>query len=180
MTGYTSPIGKELFKHFSVNNEVIGISRTSGYDLTNESDLLKIVELSKDFDHFINLANVGSSQTFLLSKIYNHWKELNKPGKILSFGSMASMLPYSLLESVNSDFDYVRSKLSLDMLHAELELKQIFGPQPYSILLRFLNYGEKAGQRSNEKSLNQQEMIDLVDFVLTSDVYISTINFRKV
>jgi hypothetical protein len=179
MTGHTSPVGKELFNHFSTTDTVVGISRTTGFDLSNTYDLEKVVELSKDFDHFINLANVGTSQTYLLSKIHRYWKDINKTGKILSFGSMATLLPYSLLESVNSDFDYIRSKLSLDMLHSELELMQLFGAQPYSVLIRFLNYGEKIGNRTNESSLNSQELVETVDFVLRAPTYISTINFRK-
>lgn len=52
ITGHTKGIGKFLYNHFSEKYDVLGISRTTGYDLN--TDISKIVELSKNCDLFVN------------------------------------------------------------------------------------------------------------------------------
>ena len=71
MTGHTSPMGKELYAHLSKEYEVIGISRESGYDLTKQEDVEKVVDMALDSDIFINLAHVSSAQS-QMSVYYTH------------------------------------------------------------------------------------------------------------
>ena len=71
LTGHTSPMGKELYAHLSKEYEVIGVSRESGYDLTKQEDVEKVVDMALDADLFINLAHVGSTQSQLLIMINN-------------------------------------------------------------------------------------------------------------
>ena len=66
ITGHTSSIGKLLFDYYQTKYDVIGISRSTGYDLNDSDDLNRIIKLSLEAKHFINLANVGKSQTELL------------------------------------------------------------------------------------------------------------------
>ena len=73
LTGHTSSIGKEIVKHYQAH-EIVGVSKATGFDLTSQHDLLKVVELAKDVDCFINLANVGISQSTLLYTVYQSWK----------------------------------------------------------------------------------------------------------
>lgn len=81
ITGHTKGIGKFLYNHFSEKYDVLGISRTTGYDLN--TDISKIVELSKNCDLFINCAAVGNAQLELLNNLHN------KESKMIVFGSIA-------------------------------------------------------------------------------------------
>ena len=72
------------------------------------------------------------------------------------------------------------NKLLLEKLHNELSLRQPFGPQPQSVLVRFANFGRKEGKRSNEPYTNEEQMIRLINFLLEVDTYISTIDFRGI
>lgn len=174
ITGHTSNIGKVLTSHYK---DVVGVSRSTGFNLKEATDLDRIVELSYDVDHVINLANVGSTQADLLWKIYNSWEKKEKQGKIISFGTLATSINHSTFRNFSSDIDMIGSKLLLEKIHQELSLKKPFGIQPQSVLLRFANYGIKD---NGTPSTSAEEMISVVDFVLTSSSYISTIDFREI
>ena len=178
ITGHTSPIGKVLFEHLSKNHDITGISRSSGFDLY--TDIEKIIELAAEADCVINLANVGTTQTKLLYSINKLWKEKNKTGKIISFGSLITEVKFYLIENIEADYDMIASKLLLEKCHKEITSEKPFGPQPQSILLRLANYGKKEGFRDTEPYTSAEQMIKIVDDVLYSDTYISTIDFREI
>ena len=178
ITGHTSPIGSVLYKHLINDHNVIGISRSTGYDLN--CDIEKITELSLDYDCIINLANVGTTQTKLLYSINKHWRENKKYGKIISFGSLITEVNFKLIENINADYDMIASKLLLEKCHKEISSVQPFGPQPYSVLLRFANYGKKENFRSTEPYTKPDQLIQLIDEILHNNSYISTIDFREI
>ena len=180
ITGHTKGVGKALFGHYSKDHEVTGISRLSGYDLTKDEDIARVVELAKDADHFFNVANVGKSQSDLLFAIHQQWEESSHPGKIISFGTLATCVDYGLLKRIPIDMDMLGHKLALEKMHSELAIKQPFGRQPQSVLLRFANYGARQGHRSNEPFTTANQLVKIVDFVLTSDTYISSLDFREI
>ena len=67
ITGHTSGIGKCLYDKFiTFGHEVIGVSRTTGYDLNTDVD--RVVELAENCDLFVNNCYVGASQKELLEK----------------------------------------------------------------------------------------------------------------
>jgi hypothetical protein len=173
LTGHTSTVGKILAKHYQ-SHELVLVSRSTGFDLTNESDLERVVELAKDVDCFINLANVGISQSLLLQRVHSIWTQNNHNGKIISFGTLAPSIPFELLLTVSVDTQMVANKLLLEKIHNELSLKKVFGPQPQTALIRFANYGDK------KPSTSEQQIIDAVDFVMKSSTYISALDFREI
>ena len=180
LTGYTSPVGMILNKYLKSKHEVIEISRTTGYDLRNKIDIENIIELSNDVDHFINLANVGDSQTKLLLGVYNNWESKGKYGKIIIFGTFATMIPIQTLWNYSADMEMISSKLLLEETHKQLQMKKLFGKQPQSILIRFMNYGAKTGSRSAEPYTDDAKMIEIFNFVFNSTSYISTLDFREI
>ena len=173
LTGHTSNIGKEIAKHYQ-EHEIIGISRATGFDLNKQDDLLKITELAKDVDCFINLANVGISQSTLLYTVYQSWKKSNHKAKIISFGTLATAVPVSYLADLSLDLNMVANKLLLDKLHGELCLPTNI---PQSTLVRFANYGTKPGNRASEPAVTSKQITDVLDYILFSDVTLTTIDF---
>jgi short-subunit dehydrogenase len=86
ITGHTRGIGKALFDTLGVDNEVIGFSKSTGYDIS--TDRAKIVKESLDCDVFINNAYCGSSLLALFEDIFAYWKD--DPSKsIVNVGSLA-------------------------------------------------------------------------------------------
>ena len=82
ITGHTRGLGKAFYDSFiNQGHEVIGISRSTGFDIPNDID--RIVELSTGCDLFINNTYAGDSQLQLLNRLHD------KVGKMVVCGSMA-------------------------------------------------------------------------------------------
>ena len=78
ITGHTKGLGAEITKHFEKEHEVIGFSRTNGYDIKSPIDRNKIVKASADADVFINLVHNYYHQTDLLLEFFKEWEQQDK------------------------------------------------------------------------------------------------------
>ncbi len=76
ITGHTSGIGKALYEHLQKNHEVVGFSRSNGYDISLHDSRERIITQSQDCDIFINNAynNFDRSQYLLLEMMFNSWR----------------------------------------------------------------------------------------------------------
>lgn len=83
ITGHTSGIGKKLYER--LYPDVIGFSRSNGYDITNPSDRYRIIQESQHCDVFINNATAQFGQTLLFLELFSSWKNQNKT--IINVGS---------------------------------------------------------------------------------------------
>jgi len=92
VTGGNRGLGQTLVKELKADS----ISRTSGFDITKDVDL--IVNKSLQYEVFINNAFDGPpqaphanfGQTVLLCKMFDAWKQAGKSGHIFNIGSIAS------------------------------------------------------------------------------------------
>lgn len=96
ITGHTSGIGEIIYNGFE---NVHGVSRSEGYDISNVEQSNSIVSLAKEYDIFINnafsvkdinnLTNPETmfSQTELLYKVYDVYKDSVTPKLIINLGS---------------------------------------------------------------------------------------------
>lgn len=87
LTGHTKGFGKYLYEHFEKDHEMIGFSRSNGFDISIEADRENIVQKSADCDIFINNAQQSFHQTELLYQIFYNWKDKKK--LIINIGSNA-------------------------------------------------------------------------------------------
>jgi short-subunit dehydrogenase len=110
ITGHTAGLGKILYEHFQTfdDYEVIGISRSTGYNLT--TDLDKIIEEAAGCYLFINNASVDDAQLMLLENLHN------KVNKMIVMGSIAGEYD-KLIQS-----KYSASKKQLEERCKELSL----------------------------------------------------------
>lgn len=75
VTGHTKGIGKALAGTFSkYGHEVVGFSRSNGFDISSEEVRNKIIQDSVDADVFINNAYDAVGQTELLKGMISAWE----------------------------------------------------------------------------------------------------------
>jgi len=76
ITGHSRGIGKSLHDMYVADgHEVVGFSRSNGYDINDVDVCSQIVQESLDCDLFVNNAYAKFSQQLILEELYSHWKE---------------------------------------------------------------------------------------------------------
>ncbi len=88
ITGHSQGIGKYLFE--KLTPDVIGFSRSNGYDITKPEIRRQIIKESNDCTIFINSAPAGYSQTELFIDLLKNWKDQEKT--IINVGSRIAEL----------------------------------------------------------------------------------------
>jgi hypothetical protein len=83
ITGHTQGIGLAIFNKLSPN--IVGFSKTTGYDVCTALDRNRIILESADCDVFINNAPAGFGQSELLLELWKKWKDTRKT--IINIGS---------------------------------------------------------------------------------------------
>ena len=88
LTGHTKGLGKRLFESLARKYDIVGFSRSNGYDIKSPVDRKKIIKESKDCDIFINNAHNYYHQSDLLLEFHEAWSGTNK--LIICIGSKAA------------------------------------------------------------------------------------------
>jgi len=78
LTGHTKGLGAEILKYFSSEHNVLGFSRSNGYDIKNPFDRKKILKMSADAEVFINLVHNYYHQTDMLFEFFQAWENQEK------------------------------------------------------------------------------------------------------
>ena len=105
ITGHTSGIGKCLYNLLTAQgHEVVGFSRSNGYDLAVPATVGNIVKQAKDYDVFINNAYYNLTQVDLMYALDVFWKD-NKSKTHVVVGSRSAdgiffkASPYAVMKS---------------------------------------------------------------------------------
>lgn len=113
MTGHTKGIGKAIYDLLSIDNEVIGYSRTNGYNIMKPVNCKKIAAESRDCDIFINNAYVPESQNRLLNLFYKEWE--NSPKHIINISATSADYPLFFSKGGYDEWTpYISDKARLD------------------------------------------------------------------
>jgi len=107
ITGHTKGIGQSLTTIFDSNHhQVIGFSRSNGYDINDFTARESIIIQSLDADIFINNAYDVVGQTELLKSLLNKWAGTDK-----LIVNISSKLAYYPLGAENGAYDdYIKAK----------------------------------------------------------------------
>ena len=90
ITGHTRGIGKALFDKFQAEgHEVIGFSKSTGYDISKEA--ARVITESRSCDVFINNAFHPTAQTALLVAMLGIWRGADK--LIINVSSKGALYP---------------------------------------------------------------------------------------
>lgn len=115
ITGHTSGIGLAIFNLFKDTNEILGFSRSNGFNI---KDVDPIVESIVDADIFINNAYYEYQQCVLLQKINNMWAGTNR--QIINIGSTCVHYPRLEQDLDSEPWPYRDHKSALEKLFRHL------------------------------------------------------------
>jgi NAD(P)-dependent dehydrogenase (short-subunit alcohol dehydrogenase family) len=115
ITGNTSGIGLALANRLQQDHDIVGLSRSNGYNI---ADTTKILDAAKDCDVFINNAYCEYQQALLLQSFYAMWKDSDK--QIINIGSVVTNYPRSQVELDNYPWPYRDHKVALEKLFRKL------------------------------------------------------------
>lgn len=165
ITGHSRGIGLAITNQLT-QHDIIGLSRTNGYDIANIS---QIIDAVRDCDVFINNAYSDYCQTELLSALYSEWQDLNKV--IINIGSAITVYPRTELALNDQPWPYRDHKISLEKEFRKLSW------QGNTCKLALVNPGATDTdmmQSHNCIKLNPIEIAKAVELVL-NNVYIKEI-----
>lgn len=105
ITGHSKGIGKSLASVFSNNGwEVLGFSRSNGYDISKDEDRKKIINESLNADLFINNAYDSNGQYMVLEEILTSWANTKKSVINISSIVIKDYFTYKNLIKLDTEF----------------------------------------------------------------------------
>lgn len=138
ITGHTRGLGKRIYDHLATDHEVIGMSRSNGFDIMRPE---KVIEVARTCDLFFNNAHAGMQQAVLLGI-------LHKDLRIVTSGSNAA--DYPLADSYcfhKAQIEKVFRLCKEQTSHPQLLLKMGYledfpeqRPIPYSDVLKAIDF----------------------------------------
>lgn len=159
ITGHTSGIGQTLYEYFKETHEVIGFSRSNGYDIDTDSE--KIIKEVSNFDLFINNANSSNGQETLLEKANG------KVSRIITMGSLVTNYPNAFLNNGKHDLEILHNKLVSKIDSSKLLL----------LKLSFIEGSDKLDRIDSDFTISHDEIIRSINFWLDHD-YINKMEFH--
>lgn len=155
ITGHTKGIGKCLYETFSENGfEVIGFSRSNGYDISDSAVRNLILSQIKDFDIFINNAYVHYSQLELLKEVMTMWNGKDKV--IINMNSKTRLM--------TNIPDYLKEYAADKQAQYDFIMKHTFKDLPQVINITLGLVDTDMASIFNSKKINPGE---LAEFILT-------------
>ena len=124
ITGHTKNLGEFLHNKLKTDtNDIIGFSRSNGFDIKNPFDRRKIIKQSFEYDIFINLVHNYYHQTDLLFELFKSWEGL--PKLIINISSV--VVDRDLWGLDRFDFiEYKNQKIALESMSKILTKKNIY------------------------------------------------------
>ena len=162
ITGHTSGVGQSLFEHFHQSGwEVIGMSRSNGYDISTAQD--RIVNEAQGCDLFINNASSGRNQLELLQKL------CTVVPKIVTMGSAGTDFADIWSKEYTIDKQELEQSCRLISMSPRTDIaktlliKLSFAETTYS--------REKNNRIDSDYTISYKEIADLIDFwILNTNV----------
>jgi nucleoside-diphosphate-sugar epimerase len=147
ITGHTHGLGLALFNHFSGSHEVIGMSRSTGHDLSTHEGQDKIAAEAAACDVFFNNAYAECAQATLLARLYTKTQ-------VVTSGSMAGVVK----AQTNN---YQVHKHRLEFVHEQIRSMEHRKP----VLLLRMGFLENFPQAN---PITYDEVISAVEFWLSN------------
>lgn len=112
ITGHTRGLGAAIVRQLSYGHNVLGFSKSNGFDITLIDDRKRIIKDADDCHVFINNAHSGYAQVELLYDLWDVWKDRDK--LIVNIGSNTT-------DGIKSHpHKYVAEKIALEKANEQL------------------------------------------------------------
>lgn len=148
--------------------ETLFVSKSSGYDLTSESDYNKFKNLIKDYNVFVNNAQIELGfQEKVLKDVFDVWSKNNIQGHIFSIGSIMEIDEWTWL-------DEVTSKEKLGIRNTGLKLNSEMIKTTHVIISGFNRYGPEA-----DVKIDPDDIVRTIQFILEVKIDIPLIYVEK-
>ena len=120
LTGHTYGFGKYISDRLIADgHSVIGISRSTGFDLTDTSNSMNAVKHLSECDVIINNSSAGHLQSFFLLQLYSEYRMSNKT--IINVGSWITRVDDHLIHT--EDMDHYEDKVTLRVISNDINKK---------------------------------------------------------
>jgi short-subunit dehydrogenase len=170
ITGHTKGIGNAIQEVLQAHGiECVGFSRSNGFDVLEKED--HIVEQAKEFDWVILNAYAGRSQTQMLEKLVQNYKNHNK--KIVVITS-TSGLDHCLDDNITDPFyiEYIKNKKELIRFIANIQQDLLFDRlSVYDICPDIVDTDMTKGLWTPFPRLRPRDVAESVRSVLTQEQY---------
>lgn len=165
ITGHTRGIGKSLSTVFAKHGcNVVGYSRSTGYDISDPSIRKKIIQECQNFDVFINNAFDVDGQFDLLQEITNSWEGTTK--LIINIGSKGVYVP---ITTTHDAYNKAKRKQ-----HEFIKSRLLKGsPHLLSVVSGLVDTDMSKGW--DTKKIDPDELAELIYFLSNSKIQIQEI-----
>jgi hypothetical protein len=158
ITGHTKGIGKSIADKFSSENyEVLGFSKSTGFDISKEQDRINIFNLASNADIFVNNAYDPEGQIDLLRKFINAWEGTNK--RIINISSKASICPPEFLPGYEQYINVKKQQNKIIVDRATVD-----SPKLLNILVGLVD--TDMSSIFNASKINPNDLADLIYTVI--------------
>jgi len=161
VTGGNRGLGKHIVEKMNADS----ISRSNGHNIC--SDINKIVNLSLEYDVFINNAFSGDfSQTELYYKMFDAWKIAGKTGQIINIGSSGNK---SIAGVSNGEF-YRVTKAALE--HASKQGTHSFRKNDVPFKTSLINFDRLDSELSRSRptwtgnGVSMDDIVNIIEIIL--------------
>jgi NADP-dependent 3-hydroxy acid dehydrogenase YdfG len=173
ITGHTAGIGKAMSDYFKTKDyEIMGFARSNGYDISTESDRLRIVDESKNADIFVsnayNFKTDDTGQTLLLKAMTQEWQYQSK--LIVNISSIGgdfanNKVPYNINKG-NQDSHMKITSHTTTKLHT-INLKPFWVATEW-VNARWPDVARDSYNWPNIGKLNIDQVMKVFDFAFTN------------
>ena len=145
------------------NHELTFVSRATGMDLNNSTNFNKLIDMSLEYDIFINNSRVTNFfQSRIFEQIYNIWLTNKKSGLIINVGSGAD----SVKEKV---WIYGPEKAALRKITEQSSFATVF--KKTNIKTTYISFGYVntpiiAAQSPNVNKHDPEEVANLIKWII--------------
>ncbi len=164
VTGHTKGIGKSISNYFEQQGYlVVGFARSTGCDISKETDRQQILEELAEADIFVNNAykNFDTSQLELLKAAFGMWQDQSK--LIINISSRAAGEMNTL---------YATTKLEQDNFCSQNRCQ---APRIINLKPGLVNTTRVANVPGNR--LTTDQFVQMLDFILKNPIKIHSITF---
>ena len=137
ITGHTSGIGLSLYTKFkTLGHDVIGFSRSTGYDIGSDDVCRKLLDEIADCEVLVNNAYHSIGQNRILARILNEWNGTKKT--VINISSNIVSVPYAHFDQYPPVQEYRTSKVvNNEIVNSYLGTVKILNVLPDAVKTNF-------------------------------------------